>query len=90
MIIEGLEKTPSGTNVTICLNQQELIDIFNAMYRDKKFFDNGGKSPYTPSNSTLETFAGVSFVKDIVLHGQLDEYSIQLLDEIKENNHNSQ
>jgi hypothetical protein len=83
MLLEGLEKTKSTTKITISLNQQELVDIFNAMYRDKKFFDNDGKSPYTPSASSLETFANISFVKDVVFRGKLDEYTLQLLDEIQ-------
>lgn len=81
MYIEKLERNPSGPIVTVTMNYDEVMDLLNAMYHYCKNHSNedGYVSP-----TTKQTFAEMSFVKDVVKHGALQEDTVQHFREANE------
>lgn len=74
MYIEKLERNPSGPQVTVTINYDEIMDLLNAMYHYCK--NNPEQDGYV-SPTAKQTFAEMSFVKDVVKHGSLQEDTVQ-------------
>lgn len=74
MYIEKLERNPSGPIVTVTMNYDEVINLVNAMYYYTKDSD---KTDEVHFNRLKETFAEMSFVKDVVKHGMVQEDTVQ-------------
>lgn len=74
MYIEKFEKNPSGPVVTVTMNYDEVITLCNAMYH---YTENADKSNEKYFQCLKETFAEISFVKDVVKHGMVQEDTVQ-------------
>lgn len=74
MYIEKLERNPSGPVVTVRMNYDEVIHLVNAMYH---YTNNADKNDEKHFQKLKETFAEMSFVKDVVKHGMLQEDTVQ-------------
>ena len=81
MYIEKLERNPSGPQVTVTINYDEMMDLLNAMYHYCK--NNPEKDGYV-SLTAKKTFAEMSFIKDVVKHGSLQEDTVQHFKEAHE------
>ena len=74
MYIEKLQRNPSGPQVTVTINYDEMMDLLNAMYHYCK--NNPNEDGYV-SPTAKNTFAEMSFIKDVVKHGSLQEDTVQ-------------
>ena len=81
MYIEKLERNASGPVVTVTMNYNEVMDLLNAMYHYCK--NHPDEEGYI-SSTAKQTFAGMSFVKDVVKHGALQEDTVQHFREANE------
>jgi hypothetical protein len=74
MYIEKLERKSSGSSVTVTMNYNEMMDLLNAMYHYCKNHpdEDGYISP-----TAKQTFADMSFIKDVVKHGALQEDTVE-------------
>ena len=81
MYIEKLERNSSGSSVTVTMNYDEMMDLLNAMYHYCKNHpdEDGYISP-----TAKQTFADMSFIKDVVKHGALQEDTVQHFREANE------
>jgi hypothetical protein len=78
MYIEKFEKNPSGPSVTVTFNYNEVLNLFNAMYQ---YTQNADRTDETYFKRLQETLAEISFVKDIVKHGMVQEDTVQFFKE---------
>lgn len=81
MYIEKLERNPSGPTVTVTMNYNEVMDLLNAMYH---YCKNHPDEDGCFSSTAKQTFAEMSFVKDVVKHGALQEDTVQHFREANE------
>ena len=81
MYIEKLERNSSGSSVAVTMNYNEMMDLLNAMYHYCKNHpdEDGYISP-----TAKQTFADMSFIKDVVKHGALQEDTVQHFREANE------
>ena len=81
MYIEKLERNSSGPSVTVTMNYNEMMDLLNAMYHYCKNHpdEDGYVSP-----TAKQTFTDMSFIKDVVKHGALQEDTVQFYREANE------
>lgn len=77
MYIEKLQRNPSGPQVTVTMNYDEMMALLNAMYH---YCKNNPEDGYI-SPTAKNTFAEMSFVKDVVKHGSLQEDTVQYFQE---------
>lgn len=82
MYIEKFEKNSSGPIVTVTMNYDEVMALCNAVYAYTKDTIVNNRHDEAYMQKMKETFAEMSFVKDVVKHGMVQEDTVQFFKEV--------